>query len=129
MIQVANPIYDIVFKYLMEDERIARTILSALLKKEVVSVEQRLKEAASDRQLRHDMNVEDEYFSAIENRDTEILMRDKQLAEQKAQIAEQQAQIETAINLLLHNGVATSMIAQSLNVDITLVETIAAMGK
>lgn len=28
---VANPIYDIVFKYLMEDERITRTILSALL--------------------------------------------------------------------------------------------------
>ena len=38
---VANPIYDIVFKYLMEDERIARTILSALLKKEVVAVEVR----------------------------------------------------------------------------------------
>lgn len=35
---IANPIYDIVFKYLMEDERIARTILSALLKKEVVAV-------------------------------------------------------------------------------------------
>jgi hypothetical protein len=31
MVTVANPIYDIVFKYLMEDERIARTILSALL--------------------------------------------------------------------------------------------------
>ena len=28
---IANPIYDAVFKYLMEDERIARTILSALL--------------------------------------------------------------------------------------------------
>ena len=38
---VANPIYDIVFKYLMEDERIARTILSALLKKDVVAVEVR----------------------------------------------------------------------------------------
>lgn len=38
---VANPIYDTVFKYLMEDERIARTILSALLKKNVVAVEQR----------------------------------------------------------------------------------------
>ena len=38
---IANPIYDTVFKYLMEDERIARTILSALLKKEVVKVEQR----------------------------------------------------------------------------------------
>ncbi len=38
---VANPIYDSVFKFLMEDERIAKTILSALLKKEVVSVEMR----------------------------------------------------------------------------------------
>ena len=35
MMKVANPIYDIVFKYLLEDERIARTILSALLKKDV----------------------------------------------------------------------------------------------
>ncbi len=39
IISVANPIYDSVFKFLMEDERIARTILSALLKKEVLSVE------------------------------------------------------------------------------------------
>jgi len=39
--EVANPIYDSVFKYLMEDDRVARTILSALLKKEVVSVEVR----------------------------------------------------------------------------------------
>ncbi|MCF2578600.1 hypothetical protein I6E38_05675 [Prevotella stercorea] len=38
MIHVANPIYDSVFKYIMEDERIAKTILSALLKKEVVHV-------------------------------------------------------------------------------------------
>lgn len=40
-ITVANPIYDSVFKFLMEDERIAKTVLSALLKKEVVSVEMR----------------------------------------------------------------------------------------
>ena len=38
---IANPIYDTVFKYLMEDERIARTILSALLKKDVVKIAQR----------------------------------------------------------------------------------------
>ena len=38
MIQIANPIYDSVFKYLMEDERIAKIILSALLKREVVDV-------------------------------------------------------------------------------------------
>lgn len=38
MIYIANPLYDIVFKYLMEDERIAKTILSALLQKEVLDV-------------------------------------------------------------------------------------------
>ena len=41
MISIANPIYDSVFKYLMEDERITKTILSALLKKDVVEVEMR----------------------------------------------------------------------------------------
>ena len=38
IIHVANPIYDSVFKYIMEDERVAKTMLSALLKKEVVHV-------------------------------------------------------------------------------------------
>ena len=38
IIHVANPIYDSVFKYIMVDERIAKTMLSALLKKEVVHV-------------------------------------------------------------------------------------------
>ena len=44
---IANPIYDTVFKYLMEDERIARTILSALLKQEIVKVEVRPHEYAN----------------------------------------------------------------------------------
>ena len=44
IIKVANPIYDSVFKYLMEDERIAKTVLSALLKKQVVSVKIRRNE-------------------------------------------------------------------------------------
>jgi hypothetical protein len=47
MVTVANPIYDIVFKYLMEDERIARTILSTLLKEDVVRVELRPHEYAN----------------------------------------------------------------------------------
>ena len=41
IIDVANPIYDSVFKYLMEDERIAKTLLSALLKKDVIHVKVR----------------------------------------------------------------------------------------
>ena len=40
----ANPLYDTVFKYLMEDERVASTILTALLKKKVVAVSQRAHE-------------------------------------------------------------------------------------
>ena len=40
----ANPIYDTVFKYLMEDTRVAATILTALLKKKVVAVSQRAHE-------------------------------------------------------------------------------------
>lgn len=48
IVHIANPIYDSVFKYLMEDERIAKTILSALLKKEVVSITARPHEYANE---------------------------------------------------------------------------------
>ena len=44
VVYVANPLYDAVFKYLMEDDRIAKTILSALLKKKVVDVKIRRNE-------------------------------------------------------------------------------------
>ncbi len=46
-INIANPIYDSVFKYLVEDERIARTLISALLKREVVRVKVRPHEYAN----------------------------------------------------------------------------------
>lgn len=49
MIHIANPIYDIVFKYLMEDERIVKTLLSALLKKEVLEAEVRKHEYTNGR--------------------------------------------------------------------------------
>ncbi len=44
MVEIANPIFDIVFKYLMGDENIALTFLSALLKMDVISVEMRRNE-------------------------------------------------------------------------------------
>ncbi len=53
----------------------------------------RLLMAATDADMRQDMNVEDEYFSVIEKRDTEILMRDRKLAEQNVQLTEQKAQL------------------------------------
>ena len=39
MVQIANPIYDVVFKYLMNDEKVARLLLSAIIGKEVISLE------------------------------------------------------------------------------------------
>jgi len=35
-VRIANPIYDVVFKYLLDDEKVARLLLSALLGKEVL---------------------------------------------------------------------------------------------
>ncbi|WP_455626233.1 hypothetical protein [Parabacteroides sp.] len=41
MTLIANPIYDSVFKYMMEDERVANILLSALLKKEILELQVR----------------------------------------------------------------------------------------
>ncbi|MBQ0048922.1 MAG: hypothetical protein KBT12_01585 [Bacteroidales bacterium] len=98
---------------------------------DVMYILRRLKEAASDSKLRHDMNVEDEYFSAIEHRDTEILMRDKQLAEQKTQLDEQKTQLDeqktqldeqktqlkASVRLMLSNNIPAEVIAQTLGLN------------
>lgn len=39
MIYVANPIYDVVFKFMMEDDRVAKAMLGTLLRTEVLEVE------------------------------------------------------------------------------------------
>ena len=54
----------------------------------------RLLMASTDAETRQDMNVEDEYYSVIEKRDTEILMRDRQLAEKNVQLAEKNVQLK-----------------------------------
>jgi len=38
-LRIANPIYDVVFKYLLDDEKVARLLLSALLGKEVLELQ------------------------------------------------------------------------------------------
>lgn len=44
---IANPIYDVVFKFMMEDEKVAKILFSSLLKKEIVSLEMRNQEFTS----------------------------------------------------------------------------------
>lgn len=65
---------------------------------DMVYLLRRLLAAASDTKLRHDMNVEDEFFSAIENRDTAILARDKKIKEQDSLISEQNNTISEQSN-------------------------------
>ena len=101
----------------------------------------RLLSAASDAKLCQDMNVEDEYFTAIENRDTAIMKRDQIIAEQNAQIAEQGAQIaeqdaqiaeqgvmlKTTIQMLVSAGLSIEMIAVNMNITEDEVRKIAQM--
>ncbi|MCQ2197583.1 MAG: hypothetical protein MJZ60_08705 [Bacteroidaceae bacterium] len=60
---------------------------------EMTRILNRLLSAASDAKVRQDMNVEEEYFQAIENRDTAIMLRDQKIAERDALLAEQGAQL------------------------------------
>ena len=53
----------------------------------------RLTAAAADPMMRQDMNVEDEYFSTIEDLDTQVMKQKKQLSEQKDKLAEQDKQL------------------------------------
>ncbi|MDR3197004.1 MAG: hypothetical protein LBU34_03955, partial [Planctomycetaceae bacterium] len=35
---IANPIYDVVFKFMLEDEEVAKTFLSAIIEEEVLEL-------------------------------------------------------------------------------------------
>lgn len=80
----------------------------------------RLLMAAANAQLRQEMKVEDEYFKALEDRDTALMMKDKKLAEQaeqleqnKAQLEQNKAQLRTMALLLSNSGMSVEEIAKS----------------
>ena len=73
----------------------------------------RLLMAAANAQLRQDMNVEDEYFKALEDRDTALMIKDKQLAEQAEQLEQNKAQLRTMALLLSNSGMSVEEIAKS----------------
>ncbi len=45
---IANPIYDVVFKYLMEDNSLAKLIISTIIKEEILELTLRPQEFISD---------------------------------------------------------------------------------
>ncbi|GAB4334297.1 MAG: hypothetical protein OHK0038_11200 [Flammeovirgaceae bacterium] len=50
--QIANPLYDVVFKYLMEDSKVAKLLLSAILGKEIVELDFRPQEHSMEMSLK-----------------------------------------------------------------------------
>ena len=106
----------------------------------------RLTMAAADADMRHHMNVEDEYFSVIERRDTEIMENQRKIAEQKAQLSEQKAQLSEqkaqlseqkaqiaeqkellrqSISMLQQSGLPLEVIAKNLGKDLDEVKALA----
>ena len=63
IVHAANPIYDSIFKYLVEDKRIAKILISALLKKEVLDVEFRRHEYTNN--VRNDISMFRKPFFSI----------------------------------------------------------------
>ena len=46
--QIANPIYDVVFKYLMEDAKIAKLLISSIIGEEIETLDFRPQEFTAD---------------------------------------------------------------------------------
>ena len=120
---------------------------------EMQLIANRLRLALGDAKVRHDMNVEDEYFSVIESRDTEIMLKDRELAEKaaeltekaaelaekaaelaekdsalaekSAQIEEQRTMLQASVQLLLRSGMTPDEIAKELKIDRSIIDEVA----
>ncbi|MBM6962172.1 hypothetical protein H6A61_15165, partial [Bacteroides caecigallinarum] len=68
MVLIANPIYDSVFKYMMEDDRVAKIMLSALLQKEIIHLEMRPHEYTGVTQRKISM-MRIDFAATIKNED------------------------------------------------------------
>lgn len=74
--------------------------------------------------LVYDKNVEDEYYSAIENRDTAIMKRDKKIKEQEEELSEKDSQIRSLALALKDKGMTNGQISVLIGVDAERLERI-----
>ena len=144
MIKVYNPIYDSVFKYLMEDERVSKIIqskthLNELLRlpdqtqaiedkfiilddnmdssPEYQEIMKALIKATADTKVQGDINFEDEM-------EREFAVRDQAIVNLKAEVDEKAKHLTTTIQMLKNLGIASSEIAKQLNISETEVNEI-----
>ncbi len=83
----------------------------------------RLLSAASDTQVRHNMNIEEEISMALENRDTEIMLykqqlsqKEEQLSQKEEQLSQKEEQLATAIRMLKESGMDYAAISSALGI-------------
>ena len=88
---------------------------------EMIRIIRRLQSAAANKEIRQNMTVEDEFFSAIDTRDAAIAARDATIADHEATIADCEAKISSqksmladSCRLLLKSGLSMKDIAKSL---------------
>ena len=74
----------------------------------------RLTAAAADSEMRQDMNVEDEYYKAIEDRDTAIMNRDKELKHKDEQLQQKSEQLQQKSEQLQQKSEQLKNIVKSL---------------
>lgn len=83
----------------------------------------RLQSAAANPDIRNRMNAEDEFFQALEDRDTVIMQKDATIMQkdatimtQKKELEEKDASLRAAVLALSKSGMTAEMIAKTLNI-------------
>ena len=57
-VQIANPIYDVVFKYMMEDNAVAKLVVSSIIKEEVLELVPKPQEHTTEKQTKEEQTIE-----------------------------------------------------------------------
>ena len=89
---------------------------------EIQRILRRLLMAAASSDIRQDLNVEDEYYSYLEQKETEVLIKDKIIAQKDAQLSQKDAQLSKSIKMLIGAGLPKEKVAENLGVDIETVK-------
>ena len=88
-VKIANPIYDVVFKYLLEDTRVAKLLLSALLELEILELELKPQEYST--------KIDTEKSFTVYRIDFKAKIKDAQGNEQVVLIELQKAKMATDV--------------------------------
>ena len=83
---------------------------------EMAHILHRLQSAAANPDIRNRMNAEDEFFQALEDRDTAIMQKDATIMTQKKKLEEKDASLRAAVLALSKSGMNAEMIAKTLNI-------------